>query len=133
MSILIKGMEMPKDCPMCSMAHYDITGTFRGCEIVAGKKHAINDLVYANSSTRPNWCPLVPVPPHGRLIDADALIADLRRQCSEVFKIDAVSPEDYWITRNAAYNQRLWTTWCESLYEYLNTAPTIIPANEEGE
>ncbi len=21
---------------------------------------------------RPNWCPLVPVPPHGRLIDADA-------------------------------------------------------------
>ena len=48
------------------------------------------------------------VPPHGRLIDADALIEDLERQCKEVFRIDAVSPDDYWITRNEAYNEALW-------------------------
>jgi hypothetical protein len=25
---------------------------------------------------RQDWCPLVPIPPHGRLIDADALMKD---------------------------------------------------------
>lgn len=74
----------------------------------------------------------VPVPPHGRLIDADALVEDLQRQCEEVFKIDAVSPDDFWITRDQAYNERLWKTWCESFFGYLQTRPTIIPA-EEGE
>lgn len=72
------------------------------------------------------------IPDHGRLIDADALIEDMKRQCREVFKIDAVSQDDFWITRNEAYNERLLGTWCESFYEYLKTAPTIIPA-EEGE
>ena len=71
--------------------------------------------------------------PHGRLIDADALVEDLKRQCEEVFKIDAVSPDDFWITRNQAYNERLWKTWCESFFEYLKTRETIIPANEEDD
>ncbi len=71
----------------------------------------------------------VPPVPHGRLIDADALKADLKRQCNEIFKIDAVSPDDFWITRNQAYNESLWTTWCESLFDYLKAVPTIIPAD----
>ena len=78
-------------------------------------------------------CPLIEVPePHGRLIDADALVEDLKRQCEEVFKIDAVSPDDFWITRDQAYNERLWKTWCESFFEYLKTRETIIPESEEG-
>ena len=68
--------------------------------------------------------------PHGRLIDADALIDDLKRQCKEVFRIDAVSPDDFWITRDEAYNERLWKTWCEGFYEYVGSRPTIIPAEE---
>lgn len=71
------------------------------------------------------------VPLHGRLIDADALVEDLKRQCEEVFKIDAVSPDDFWITRDQAYNERLWKTWCESFFEYLKTRETIIPESEE--
>lgn len=74
----------------------------------------------------------VSVPPHGRLIDADALVEDLKRQCEEVFKIDAVSPEDFWITRDEAYNERLWKTWCESFFDYLNTREIVIQ-KEEGE
>lgn len=74
----------------------------------------------------------VPPVPHGRLIDADALIADIKRQCREVFRVDAVSPDDFWITRNEAYNERLWGTWCESFFGYLQTRPTIIEA-EDGE
>ena len=78
-------------------------------------------------------CPLVYVPePHGRLIDVDALTEDLKRQCDEVFKTDAVSPDDFWITRDQAYNERLWKTWCESFFEYLKTRETVIPASEEG-
>lgn len=75
----------------------------------------------------------VPPIPHGRLIDADAMVADLKRQCKEVFKTDAVSPDDFWITRDQAYNERLWTTWCESLYDYINAAPTIIEAEPPKE
>lgn len=73
MSILIKNMEMPKDCPMCPLAHYNAMREFTGCEIVAGKRFAMNSDEYANSTTRPSWCPLISIPPHGRLIDADAL------------------------------------------------------------
>lgn len=71
----------------------------------------------------------VPVPPHGRLVDADALIEELKQQCKEVFRIDAVSQDDFWITRDKAYNQRLWQTWCEGFYEYVGSRPTIIPEN----
>lgn len=82
------------------------------------------------SVDRQNVCPLAEIPPHGRLIDADALIEDLERQCKEVFRIDAVSPDDYWITRNKAYNEALWKSWVESFCDYLKTRPTIIEAEE---
>lgn len=51
MSILIKGMEMPKTCDDCFLP-----------------------LQYCPYAMKPDGsCPLIPVPPHGRLIDADAL------------------------------------------------------------
>ena len=84
-------------------------------------------------TSKPANCPLVAVPDHGRLIDADALIDDLKRQCKEVFRIDAVLPEDFWINRNEAYRQRLYESWCEGFYEYVGSRPTIIPADKEGE
>ena len=113
MSILIKGMEMPKD------------GAY-WCEIgVAGEIATITIHGEDRKSFR-----LVPVPPHVDLIDRDALIDDLKRQCKEVFRVNAVSPDDFWITRNEAYNERLWGTWCESFYGYLQTRPTVIPAEE---
>ena len=65
MSILIKGMEMPKDCPMCPMSHWNAGGSFTGCDVVGGKRYAMDDEEYRNSSTRPVWCPLVTVPEHG--------------------------------------------------------------------
>jgi len=74
MSILIKGMKMPKDCPMCPLSHWNKLDEFTGCEVVNGKRFAVtNDKGYAQSNTRPSWCPLVEIPPHGRLIDADKL------------------------------------------------------------
>lgn len=119
MGIYIKGMEMPQNCFDCLMSSFGL------CNLIP-------EAPIGNPQKRLDNCPLVPVPPHGRLVDADALIADLRRQCKEVFKTDAVSPDDFWITRNQAYNERLWTTWCESLFDYLKTAPTIIEAEGEA-
>lgn len=78
MSVLIKGIEMPEGCPFCPLSHWTRgTDEFAGCEIVTGKRYAmLNDKAFAASlaKSRPDWCPLVPVHPHGRLIDADALI-----------------------------------------------------------
>lgn len=74
MSIIIKGMEMPGDCAMCPMCHraFDGNETRIACYVKA--KWAWED------DGRPDWCPLVEIPtPHGRLIDADAVIDELAR------------------------------------------------------
>lgn len=121
MSVLVKGMKMPTGCDDCPLYGIDMR-----CNITYTPNYTDGRFV-----ERLGNCPLVDVPPHGRLIDADALIEDLERQCKEVFRIDAVSPDDYWITRNEAYNEALWKSWVESFGDYLKTRPTIIEAEEE--
>ena len=58
---------------------------------------------------RPNWCPLVPVPEHGRLIDAYALMKQIEHDTplSAVFE--------------------------KTMRRYLHNAPTIIPADKEAD
>lgn len=65
MSILIKGMEMPTSCHEC------VAG-YGGCCYVAP---AESDGICPDHD-RADFCPLIPVPEHGRLIDADALLND---------------------------------------------------------
>lgn len=60
MSILIKGMEMPTSCAKCKLF-----GEY-GCPFVGVVGYALT------RGERNEDCPLVPVPPHGRVIDADA-------------------------------------------------------------
>ena len=116
-------MDMPKKTYAHCMLIKDIDGSVQ-LHVCTKNSEEISEWEFYD---------LVHVPePHGRLIDADALVEDLKRQCEEVFKIDAVSPDDFWITRDQAYNERLWKTWCESLFEYLKTRETIIPESEEG-
>lgn len=57
--IYFEGLAIPKDCPMCPLAHYNKLDKFTGCEVVPGKRYAMNDFEYAESSERPEWCPLV--------------------------------------------------------------------------
>ena len=70
MDILIKYMEMPSCCSSCPFlyAHYGEMG----CRFVGRIKEIF-------SPNRPKDCPLVPVPEHGRLIDVDAVIRQLRK------------------------------------------------------
>lgn len=64
MGVYIRGMEMPTNCDSCP-CYYETEGAWRNeCEVL-GREHYLTE-------ERPSWCPLVPVPPHGRLIDADA-------------------------------------------------------------
>ena len=86
MSVYIKSMEMP----WCEHQEIDIR---RGID---GKWYAIDD----------DWYEIIPVPDHGRLIDADAL---------DYFKDDSGIAVFDFVTRGQ-----------------IKTAPTIIPADKEN-
>lgn len=61
MSILIKGMEMPKNCGECPIyEHLSIHGnTFRFCRLTR---------METNPTERRDDCPLIEVPTHGKWI-----------------------------------------------------------------
>lgn len=65
MSVLIKGMEIPDKCGHCRFA------TAFECQVTKNFITTFN--------VRQADCPLTPVPPHGRLIDADAVFNNLER------------------------------------------------------
>lgn len=100
MSLMIKGMEMPKSCHCCRMcfqvADGDIDWHWECC--------LLYEKVERYAADRIPGCPLIPIPPHRRLVDADALEAEFEK----------LIVQDNWY------------------YNALHHAPTIIPA-EEGE
>ena len=72
MSILIQGMEMPKNCAECKMwSICDCLNDFEDFE-------SICDAVEDGDLVRDKNCPLIEIlTPHGRLIDKDKLSHDL--------------------------------------------------------
>ena len=96
MSVLIKGMEMPTSCYDCnfSVEAYEGSGVY-AC--------VITDNCVCKGAGMRDDCPLVPVPPHGRLIDADAFFDDLLFP-SKQFE--------------------------QGMRELIRDAPTVIPAEE---
>ena len=67
MSVLIKGMEMPKNCNSCDLIQFDDEGLEAHCPLSPYYRWCGTPPDY-----RPEGCPLVEIPtPHGRLIDAD--------------------------------------------------------------
>lgn len=110
MGVYIKVMEMPKDCKHCRFS--------TGCSFCEGfHDHCVlepdsvetewdfSDGVFPNSI--PDWCPLVPVPPHGRLIDADALISGCKDEKGSYYGHDSAV-----------------------IGEAVESAPTVIEAEE---
>ena len=63
MSVLIKGMKMPKNCLVCLC-----TDTEYGECVLDPEKRCPEDY-----KKRADWCPFCPVPEHGRLGDLDKL------------------------------------------------------------
>ena len=71
MSVLIKGINMPKSCDNCWAL--DDYGDYPRCRIT-GEQRGYN---FSIRDKRMDKCPLVEIKPHGRLIDADKMCADL--------------------------------------------------------
>lgn len=70
MSVIIKGMKMPKSCDSCDLIQFDDEGLEAHCPLSPYYRWCGTPPDY-----RPEGCPLVEIPtPHGRLIDADALL-----------------------------------------------------------
>lgn len=64
MSILVKGVKMPRCCEVCPF-NYD----YYRCEAL-GDRFDDREEIDMETQRLPD-CPLVEIPPHGRLIDAD--------------------------------------------------------------
>ena len=127
MGVYIKGMEMPKSCWDCPMVSgYEIADEARTrCSTVrcrlTNTKRPVGEAIASD-------CPLVPVPPHGDLIERDALRASIRESIEECHKwADEVDKDTMMYAR---ISQSLGTFVECSLRA--KAAPTIIPA-EEGE
>ena len=100
MSVYIKGFPLPNNCGACPLR-------LAWCR----------ERIYM--VTRPERCPLVPVPPHGRLIDADALRAK-QQEDADLFQ------------GSTAYGDKCRRDEAMNAVANIVNAPTIIPA-EEGE
>lgn len=104
MSILIRGMEMPTSCAECLLADCSKSPCYKVGGVVDWER-------------RPDWCPLIEIPPHGRLIDADALRAKMYH---EAFETD---------TQMQKWDSGCWIRY--KMFERMEEdAPTIIPAEE---
>ena len=77
MSVLIKGMEMPTSCSRCPMLEGDrLDGLCHAASRWLDDDEYWTWYAYPEGDiddSKPCNCPLVELPPHGRLIDADAL------------------------------------------------------------
>ena len=72
MGVYIKGMEMPKNCDSCRIMTFEDANCISVHELLCGCP--IVFIAHAQGEDhRPDYCPLVEVPKHGRLIDADEL------------------------------------------------------------
>lgn len=99
MAVLIEGMERPKQGIVINIyADGRVTNHFDEFGTTIGKA--------------------VSIPPHGRLIDADAMFKDICDSIDEMTTI-GVAVDGQW----------LWN----KLNDTLENAPTIIPASKEGE
>ena len=106
MSILIKGMEMPTSCDDCPL------GDSLHCQVLPSVPALWAEYTNAVREKRMHSdCPLAPVPPHGRLIDADALYGTI-----EASKDETIGH----------------TTFKDTVLLNIRGMPTIIEA-EEGE
>lgn len=127
MSVLIKGMEMPKCCAECVAGAYEYNENDERCFVCGFIKsqhpweceHVEIDGI-DTTKARADFCPLIEIPtPHGRLIDADAFknyirsgyeemkhlfnenlkVATLVTEsfCKDIDEQPTIQPEPHWI------------------------------------
>ena len=100
--VAIKNAIVPPSCYFCPMTN----DGFYLCKANNPYRQLEDDC----EERRPEWCPLVPVPPHGDLIDRKALLADTTDMLHSMMVFGGA---------------RVYTS------DAIKNAPTIIPAEEE--
>lgn len=102
MSVLIKGMEMPKSCGECLDVGWHYVFECNLDDVEQGERRTD--------------CPLIHVPKHGRLIDADTLMEFPIR----INHYDKKHGDEHFVLG------------IETVMEYIECAPTVIPADKDG-
>ena len=126
MSVYIPGVEMPESCRKCffQINCDDCEGYECLCAVLNRK---IGYLSEVPTDFRLDDCPLVPVPEYGRLIDADALMHEFEKAQRTMEQ----HGREYSCSFMSS-SQEISTEWY-CVEDMLENAPTIIPANKEGE
>lgn len=119
MSVYIKGMEMPTCCWGCACYHRKVDDGYYDYDVCQASGTVFND-GYASVTghkdkidpfkARLDNCPLLPVPDHGRLIDADTM-------------------QDEWFRLN--FDRKISDGTLAYWNYLLSQMPTIIPASKE--
>lgn len=113
--ILIRGMDMPKNCLSCDWCAHTIPADNYICyrlnrAVVGVAEEDVNKAVDAR-------CPIAIVPLHGRLIDADEMKESIRKQTAFLRLIGGEFAE-------------IAETLEKGFLQEIDNAPTIIPASE---
>ena len=104
--------EIPNRCGRCPCFHAEHP---MYCQAVKADK---NKRIYAPyGEGRPDWCPLIEVPPHGRLGDLDALWDRMYKYIDNEGAKMPFGDNDFMIHRDSA---------CELIED----APTVIEAED---
>lgn len=109
--MILIDMKMPDCCYRCPACSY----LSWWCDAMnKSLVHAISD-----ETRRAEWCPIKELPPHGRLIDADALMqmCGMAADC-----YDCQNGEHGWCKRSQD---------AANICKAIEDAPTIIPADKE--
>ena len=105
MSILIKGAKMPKSCIFCPCLDKDL----QICEVLKRDIDIFEDKL-------PD-CPLVDIPPHGKLIDKDALMENIE----ETYCTPCPHDGDYDYCKACSIDDAM---------DAIEDAPTVIESEE---
>jgi hypothetical protein len=119
MGIYVKNMKAPVTCCHCPLMGYDpdIEWADGGMETQGAYICVITHELIDNTK-REEHCPLIPVPPHGRLIDADA---------TEIYKREELAFARYNENQDDEFLEGIKDGWHEAA-KCLSCAPAIIPA-----
>lgn len=109
--IYINGMKMPKGCATCPYCNR--TWNKPKCKAKSIQGRFMEQKLNLDR-TRQKWCPLVPVPPHGRLIEESKVLDIVSAWCPD---------DDGSVSKVGDLREIL---------DEIEALPTIIPA-EEGE
>lgn len=121
MSIMIFGMKMPKNCDRCPFSFVRFFEDYEicRCNLDEGPEDPIEDY----ERKRPEDCPLIDLPPHGRLIDAD-MLEKLYEEQRDYFW--------HWLDKSenpASEAMGYGINWCINTLH--DNAITVIPGDEE--